>query len=558
MGLLSNINEKLEKLFLRQPIEKIDTDLPLNRIQQNLSDDEVINYPGFFDTANNQGFSFVDKQQIASEQAQKIDIYRQTAKIAECNAGLTEIIDELVYSRDFKNPLSIEVNIENKKIQDTIVKSFEKIMRLFNYKKYLYGFVRSTYIDGQMNVLLRYDNNGVSSIYHLDPRFLIFDFENQVYKYMDLNSSISLKNNFMGNYKFYNALKKNGKRINMDNSVFEFNIEEIVHQDFGYYSDKGIILSELENSIKTANQLKTLEDLLVPLRFSRSVSRRVFNIDVSELPNSKAEAYMKNLVNRFKYRKQYNTETGEVTNNQHITTMVEDYWIGNKSGAKGMTVDVLDETGNLGELGDILYFYKLLYKSMGIPVNRIYLDEGSQQNLFDLQSDSITNEDIKFFQKITRIRQVYSEFFMQILKRDLVSSKKFKEKDFDSLKQDINIYFTEENQFIERMNLTIFMKRIDAFSTAKDFGGSVLPVKTLYKEIFRFTDDEIKENLQEIRKESRNKLYKHFYQDFDYSDDSADSNEPDSDAGNTEEPENDNQNVDDTKNKEESEHFNLL
>lgn len=555
MGLLSNINEKLEKLFLRQPIEKIDTDLPLNRIQQNLSDDEVINYPGFFDTANNQGFSFVDKQQIASEQAQKIDIYRQTAKIAECNAGLTEIIDELVYSRDFKNPLSIEVNIENKKIQDTIVKSFEKIMRLFNYKKYLYSFVRSTYIDGQMNVLLRYDNNGVSSIYHLDPRFLIFDFENQVYKYMDLNSSISLKNNFMGNYKFYNALKKNGKRINMDNSVFEFNIEEIVHQDFGYYSDKGIILSELENSIKTANQLKTLEDLLVPLRFSRSVSRRVFNIDVSELPNSKAEAYMKNLVNRFKYRKQYNTETGEVTNNQHITTMVEDYWIGNKSGAKGMTVDVLDETGNLGELGDILYFYKLLYKSMGIPVNRIYLDEGSQQNLFDLQSDSITNEDIKFFQKITRIRQVYSEFFMQILKRDLVSSKKFKEKDFDSLKQDINIYFTEENQFIERMNLTIFMKRIDAFSTAKDFGGSVLPVKTLYKEIFRFTDDEIKENLQEIRKESKNKLYKHFYQDFDYSDSSEpDSEEPENDS----EPENDNQNIDDTKNKEESEHFNLL
>lgn len=504
MGLYTYITEKLDKLFLKQPVDKIDTNIPLNRIQQNLSDDTPLNYQNFFDTVS--GISYTDRQTFASEQAQKIDIYRMTAKIAECATGITEIVDEIVYSRDFKTPLSIEVEIENKKLQDSICKSFEKILRLFNHKKYLYNFVRSTYIDGQMNVLLKYNKSGIEAIYHLDPRFLIFDFDTQTYKYYDSNPSLTI-----------GYLKRQARR----DTEFEYNIEEVVHQNFGLYSDSGIILSELEASVKTANQLKTLEDLLIPLRFSRSVSRRVFNIDVSELPNSKAEAYMRNLVNQFKYRKQYNTETGEVTNNQHITTMVEDYWIGNKSGAKGMQVDVLDETGNLGELGDILYFYKLLYRSMGIPTNRIYLDESSQAPLFDLQSDAITNEDIKFFQKITRIRQVYTEFFMMLLKRDLVSSRVMKESEFEKLKDNINIYFTEENQFIERMNLTIFMKRVDAFSTAKDFGGSVLPVDMLYKEIFRYTDDDIKNVLLAIEKERKNKLYKTFYASDEFGDSSS-------------------------------------
>ena len=522
------LTERLNKTFLKQPLEKIDPEVPLGRVIRDLGNENSLRFQTYFDDVN--GFSYIDQSMKASEQAQKIEIYRQTSKIAECSSGISEIVDEIVYSRDFKEPLKIEIELNNNKLEDAISKAFDKILNLFGTKRNLYAFVRQTYIDGQMNVFVKYNEkikNGIESIYLLDPRFLWFDLEKQVYKYIDFNSQSTLKNNFMANTRFIQALSKNGKPLRINKEDLEFNIEEIVHQDFGLYSDSGIILSELEASIKTANQLKTLEDLLIPLRFSRSVSRRVFNIDLSELPNSKAEAYMRELTNKFKYKKQYNTETGEVLNNQHITTMVEDYWVGNKAGAKGMQVDVLDETGNLGELGDILYFYKLLYRSMGIPINRIYLDDNSQQPLFDLQADAITNEDIRFFQKITRLRGVYTEFLMQLLKRELISTKVCSEDQFEEFKENINIFFSDETQFIERMNTTLFMKKVEAFSTAQEFGGKILPVSVLFKEIFKFSDDEIKKNLKEIQKESKDPLFKHFYQsdedgDFDGRDNDSD------------------------------------
>ena len=507
------LTERLNKTFLKQPLEKIEPEVPLGRVIRDLGNENSLRFQTYFDDVN--GFSYIDQSMKASEQAQKIEIYRQTSKIAECSSGISEIVDEIVYSRDFKEPLKIEIELNNNKLEDAITKAFDKILNLFGAKRNLYAFVRQTYIDGQMNVFVKYNEkikNGIESIYLLDPRFLWFDLEKQVYKYIDFNSQSSLKDNFMANTRFIQALSKNGKPLRINKEDLEFNIEEIVHQDFGLYSDSGIILSELEASVKTANQLKTLEDLLIPLRFSRSVSRRVFNIDLSELPNSKAEAYMRELTNKFKYKKQYNTETGEVLNNQHITTMVEDYWVGNKAGAKGMQVDVLDETGNLGELGDILYFYKLLYRSMGIPINRIYLDDNSQQPLFDLQADAITNEDIRFFQKITRLRGVYAEFLMQLLKRELISTKVCSEGQFEEFKENINIFFSDETQFIERMNTTLFMKKVEAFSTAQEFGGKILPVSVLFKEIFKFSDDEIKKNLKEIQKESKDPLFKHFYQ----------------------------------------------
>ena len=507
------LTERLNKTFLKQPLEKIEPEVPLGRVIRDLGNENSLRFQTYFDDVN--GFSYIDQSMKASEQAQKIEIYRQTSKIAECSSGISEIVDEIVYSRDFKEPLKIEIELNNNKLEDAITKAFDKILNLFGTKRNLYAFVRQTYIDGQMNVFVKYNEkikNGIESIYLLDPRFLWFDLEKQVYKYIDFNSQSSLKDNFMANTRFIQALSKNGKPLRINKEDLEFNIEEIAHQDFGLYSDSGIILSELEASVKTANQLKTLEDLLIPLRFSRSVSRRVFNIDLSELPNSKAEAYMRELTNKFKYKKQYNTETGEVLNNQHITTMVEDYWVGNKAGAKGMQVDVLDETGNLGELGDILYFYKLLYRSMGIPINRIYLDDNSQQPLFDLQADAITNEDIRFFQKITRLRGVYTEFLMQLLKRELISTKVCSEDQFEEFKENINIFFSDETQFIERMNTTLFMKKVEAFSTAQEFGGKILPVSVLFKEIFKFSDDEIKKNLKEIQKESKDPLFKHFYQ----------------------------------------------
>ena len=512
-----NLFETLKNTFLKQPKELVvRPELPLDKIRQDFSaEDAFYNNYAWFDGFN--GMSYVDNVQRTAEQATKIDIYRNTAKIDTVSVALDTLVNEVIYSEDFKTPVILNCDLDNKKLEDAIQKAFDKILKLLNLNRNFFRFVRDSYIDGQMNVLLDYKDDtkgGIKGILFLDPKYLTLDIEKGTYKYVDF-----LANNSRFLNRYFDP--------RTEGVIKEYNIEEIVHGDFGIISDDGLILSELEKAIKTANQLKTLEDLLIPLRFSRSVSRRVFNVDVSDLPNSKAESFLRKMANTFKYRKEYNTQTGEIKNQQHMTSMVEDYWAASRGGQKGISVDVLNETGDLGQLDDLNYYRKKLYQALGVPQNRILDQEDGNASIFDLQSDQVTNEDMQFFQKIRRIRLVYSEFIKAILKRELVATRVFKEKDYDEIKGQIDIVFPSENQFLERMSVTLFMKKVDAFNSARDLGGKVLPVKLLYKTLFGYTDDEVDDLLKEIEKESKDPLLKTFYQSEDDfgsgSDDSSDS-----------------------------------
>jgi hypothetical protein len=215
---------------------------------------------------------------------------------------------------------------------------------------------------------------------------------------------------------------------------------------------------------------------------------------------------------KFKYKKFYNTETGEVTNQQHITSMVEDYWFANRSGGKGTQVETLDETGNLGELGDIIYFYKKLYKSMKIPSSRISMDSDSD-GVFNYESTETSKEDLKFFMFISRLRIVYSEVLKEILKRECIYSGVIKDiKEWESIEDDIDVFFTNDNTFIEKMNLENFIKRVDIFNNLSEHQGKLFPVEKILKDIFKMDDEEIKNNFNAIEKEKKNPLYKKFYE----------------------------------------------
>lgn len=489
-----NLLEKVRD-FLTPPKGDIPAEVPVDKIKKDFTQDEYqIDYYSFFDTNN--GGAFYDDIYRVSTQAQKIDIYRQTAKIDSVAVALGILTDEIVYTEEFKSPLTLHCDIDNDKIEGAIKESFESIMNLMNMPKNIYQLVLSTYIDGQMCVFLDYENSkGISKIILLDPRFLTFNLNENKYKYLDIEGSNSL---------FYPRTLTPGK-------LREYQIEQIVSSNFGLLSDDGIVLSELEKIIKTANQLKTLEDLLIPLRFSRSISRRVFNVDVSDLPNSKAEAYMRSVANKFKYRKEYNTQTGEIKNQQHMTSMVEDYWIASRGGQKGITVDLLDEQGNLGQLEDIKLFQRKLYQGIGIPENRITDESGQSSSVFDLAADQITNDDIQFFMKVRRIRNVYTDFFKNILKRDLISKKILDEKQFNELKNQIDIKFSSENQFMERMRITLFMRKLDAWGSAREYAGKLFGVRYLYKLIFGLDEKEADEILKELEKESKDPLLQGFY-----------------------------------------------
>jgi len=327
-------------------------EVPEDKVINNFSEQDIYSTGAFFDDNYNSVFNARDKANQLEAQKNKIMLYRNIAKTEEVAEAIDEIVNEIVYT-DTDSVLKMQLNEENEKIQSAIENSFKKITSIINTDKNIYNIVRQSYIDGQIIFHCEYNTDlskGIESIKMIEPLYFYYDKKKEVYKYYTRDK----------NFLTHNNIEK----------TTEYPKEEIIRRTFGL-AEGTINLSYLEYGIKSANQLKTLEDLLIPMRFSRSISRRVFNVDTGELSPNKSEAAMREMNKKFKYKKFYNTDTGEVTNQQHITSMVEDYWFANRSGGKGTTVDVLDETGNLGEINDILYFQKKLYRSLKIPLNRI-------------------------------------------------------------------------------------------------------------------------------------------------------------------------------------------
>src|SRR5574344_981663 len=476
--------------------------IDVNRVLNNLSDTSSTGrFNDFFDSEHNTSSwnNNLASDSIINKQASKIKSYRECALQAEVTNAIDIIVNEIVFTYE-KFPLKLQYNDENEKIQEAMQKAFNKLVTNGNFFKNLYDVVRRSYIDGQLVCQCVYDKTdikkGIQKLRMIDPIGLYFDPKTQTWKY---DSQVS---NLSGSSPIY---------YNNYNKDIEYSIEEIVRVDFGIYQDN-ICLSYLEHGIKIANMLRCLEDMLIPLRFSRSISRCVFNVDIGDLPAKRGEEYMKKVQDAFKYKKFYNNETGEISNQQHITSMVEDYWFANRSGGKGTTVDLLDETGNLGELSDILYYNKKLYRALHIPTSHLDIDPDSDHS-FNMEPTDTTQEDLKFMAFISRIRKVYSEFFKELLKREIISTGVMKEKEWKQKESDIEIIFTNENLFIERMKLAQLTNKIDMWNNIKDCGGTVLSFKQFMSQIFGFTDQEIQDNMKLIKIELADPAFRKLYED---------------------------------------------
>ena len=494
------LTEKI-KSFLTKDKPKLTSDVDPSRIISDLENDADANLGLFYwDSPDGKSidryFRYDSKftfEENIQKQRMKILKYREMSANAEISHAINEIVNEIIYSNDNSPILQININEENKKIRDKIEEEFKAICTNINLDYNFFNIVKKSYIDGQLIILCRYGSNvadGILDFQMLDPVGFYFDKKTNTYKYDNRVSSETI-------YDQTNIVEE------------EYSPEEIVRVDFGLHSDR-LNLSYLEFAVKTYNMLKTLEDLLIPLRFSRSVSRRVFNVDVGDLPFKRATEVLKSLQNEFKYKKFYNNDTGEVSNQQHITSMVEDYWFANRSGAKGTTVETLDETGNLGELNDILYFARKLYRSLNVPVSRLYIDSEAD-HMFDTESTSIDREDLAFFHFVTRLRRVYVRAFKEILKRQVVSKKILTLKEWDEIDPQISIEFVCENKFVENMNLNNLAKRMEIYSSIQANEGKVLPVKETLKRVFGYTESDIEKILAEIEKEKKDPKLKDFY-----------------------------------------------
>lgn len=500
MGIFSNLFESVSKPFLKKkPTEGNTIDIKDPNIdsvltQQNDGTDYVV---GFFDDGENPMLSNDNDRDIVDvvrRQNDAIISYRKASQYTEVSAAIDEIVNELCFnymsdemvSLNFKDDYELSDNLK-----EALLGLFEEVKILIDIDENLDDIVRRFYIDGQVILGVSYKNKkekeGIKTIYTLSPLNFYYDNKDQKFKYISAKSGTSTTMSMrMGS--------------SSDVEVTQvYDIEEIVRVDSGLYHD-GIILSDLQSIVKTVNQITGLEDLMTIMRFSRSMSRRVFNIDVGNLPYNKAIEKVNQIKEQFKYRKFYDTDRGTINNSASVQSIVEDYYFPSRSGSKGTTVDVLDESGNLGETGDLDYFNAKLLNSLKVPSSRLI---GDNKTMFDFSSTSIENAEIKFFAFIQRKRKKLNKMFLELMRRQAVSKQILTSDEFDMYSKMFSFSWSNANAFLERQKQAILKERIETYEGFKEYEGDIYPREWLLKNILKLTDEEIEQFRDDILREGQ-------------------------------------------------------
>jgi len=433
--------------------------------------------------------------------------YREMALYPEVEMAIADICDEAIVYDDTNRPVEIDIDQKriSPKIKEKIEGEFDEILRLLKFQDKGYEIFRKWYIDGRL-------------YYHK-----IVDKDNPN------NGLVELRPIEATNIrKVRNVVKKKDKKTNADvvASVDEFFIynerEETITSTAAYtpatplkgvkiatdsicYIHSGLfdagkkrVLSYIHKALKPMNQLKMVEDALVIYRLSRAPERRVFYIDVGNLPKAKAEQYLKEIMNRYRNKLVYDASTGELKDERRHMTMLEDFWLPRREGGKGTEITTLPGGQNLGQMDDVLYFQKKLYKSLNVPFSRLETD----QNGFNMgRQAEITRDELKFFRFIERLRKKFSELFRELLKTQLILKGVMTKDDWEYLYPHIKFNFRKDSYFTEAKENEIMTNRLNLATSADAHIGKYFSKRYIQKVILRMTDEEIADVENEIAME---------------------------------------------------------
>jgi len=508
-----NLWESLKKTFINDPVpnemKNPSAEVDLRHNIKTLTDDP---YGGalVFNTENQSTYDMFGIGSVSQFDYQNsvIDKYRELATDPEVSNGIDIIINELAYTTE-EDIFKLDLDEENDKIKEAISKAFKDVQNLLNTKENLYNISRQMYIDGQLNIALIYQTNdlkgGIKAAHILEPLNLFFDKNERIWKYNKTNENQ------------YDSLYE----VQDEQHDLTYTESELVHADYGLFTKirsggDGITRTEfkinlgyLENVFKTANLLQTLENMLVPLRYSRSVSRRLFNVDVGELPPKAAKEAMDQIRNEFKYKKTYDPATGTIKNIKNTQPLVEDYWFANRSGGKGTTLETMDEKGALMDLDDIRHASRKLYQSMKIPSSRNPYSEDEPRFSFD--STEITQEEMSFYIFVSRLRVPIAKMYKEILRRQLVSTGVFTDQEWKNYEKKVQVNFSQDTIFLKNMKNQTFLQSMDNFAGVKESVGQTISLETAVEYTFGWGTEQLRDELEKIEEERMNPLYKNFY-----------------------------------------------
>ena len=449
--------------------------------------------------------SYVDIEGVYKTEFDLIKRYREMALHPECDSAIEDIVNEAIVSDSNDSPVEIELSNLNASdgIKKTIRQEFKRILDLLDFDKKAHEIYRNWYIDGRLYyhkiIDLKNPEDGIQELRYIDAMKMRYVRKQKKNKKAELNKLNPLKNDPM-DYDFpeleeffiYNP-KTTGTGNPMQTSTntgIKMTKDSVAYCTSGLVDrNKGSTLSYLHKAIKSLNQLRMIEDSLVIYRLSRAPERRIFYIDVGNLPKMKAEQYLRDVMMRYRNKLVYDANTGEIRDDKKYMAMLEDFWLPRREGGRGTEISTLPGGQNLGEITDIEYFKKKLYRSLNVPPSRMDGEGG-----FNLgRSSEILRDELKFTKFVGRLRKRFSNMFNDMLRTQLLLKNVITPEDWEVMSEHIQYDFLYDNHFSELKEAELMNERLSLAATAEPYVGKYYSQDYVRRKILRQTDIEILE-----------------------------------------------------------------
>jgi hypothetical protein len=450
--------------------------------------------------------TYVDLDGTAKNEVELISRYREMAMQPEIESAIDDIMNEAITQDDDGTTTQIVLDKLDQpdKIKKAIKEEFNTILRLYNYKNMAQDIFRRYYIDGRLyyHVIVDKENPiaGIKELRYIDPRKIRK--VREIKKKKDERTGAEVVDVF-NEYYIYNDKVVTGSSSNYGPVGVRITTDSIISVVSGLMdSRRAVVLSYLHKAIKPLNQLRMIEDATVIYRISRAPERRIFYIDVGNLPKLKAEQYLRDIMVKYKNKLVYDAQTGEVRDDRKFLSMMEDFWLPRREGGKGTEITTLPGGQNLGELEDVKYFERKLYKSLNVPISRLEPNQGFSIG----RVAEVTRDELKFAKFVDRLRNRFSEVFNQALRVQCVLKGICTAEEWDHFKEFIYYDFIKDNNFSELKEAELMRERLSLLSATDPYTGRYFSQAWIQRNVLRLTDDEIKEMQDEIDEEKESGL----------------------------------------------------
>ena len=461
--------------------------------------------------------TFVDLDGAVRTEAELVNKYREVAMHPEVEMAIDDIVNEAIVADPKKAIVSLNLDDleQPDKIKKLIQEEFDTIVDLLEFNQYAYEIFKKWYVDGRLIYHAMIDEKnpreGIKELRYVDPR-KIRKVRTVKKRKVSGTSNVTVPQS-AGEFYIYNE-KGFSKTAGVPNNVAPFQdtgaqglkiaVDAIVNVSSGLVNVNGdLVIGYLQKAIKPLNMLKAMEDSLVIYRISRAPERRIFYIDVGNLPKPKAEQYLRDVMTRFKNKVVYDAATGEIRDDRKHMTMLEDFWLPRREGGKGTEITTLPGGQNLGQMDDVTYFQNKLYKSLNVPIGRM---DPSAQYSFG-RATEITRDEVKFAKFITRLRMRFSDLFTRILEKQLILKGVITSEDWAEFKTNFKFEYAEDNHFAELRNTEILRDRVSMLRDADDYTGKYFSHEWIRRNVLYQTDEDMQEIDKQIAEEVNNPQY---------------------------------------------------